>query len=90
MVIDCKIVEMPPKLIVKEQSATARNLFERVDKSMQPFVISINPSKKKAMLSGSNEKTGEKHSMTIKKIVMMQPTDKMESVEFNTISVRLS
>ena len=46
MVIDCKIVEMPPKLIVMEQSATARNLFERVDKSMQPFVISINPSKK--------------------------------------------
>jgi len=49
-------------------------MFLRVARSIQPFVISIHPSTKNFKFSGRKESSGEKHSMTIKNIVIMQPT----------------
>ena len=81
MVMDCKSVEIPPKLITKLQRIAASLMFERFERLRQPFVISITPSRKYAMLSGKRFKIGEKHSMTMKNMVIMQPTESMASVE---------
>lgn len=75
--------------MVNEERQIAKNLFVKLDKSIEPFVISIMPSKKYDISVGKSEKIGDRHSITIKNIVMMQPTESMESVEFKTISERL-
>jgi len=87
IVIDCKMVEIPPKLITNDAAQTAKNLFERDDKDRHPFVISTIPSSMEEIGIGKSENKGEKHSITTKKIVIMQPTERIESVEFNTISL---
>lgn len=80
------IVEIPPKLTTNEHNIVDKNLFGKVAISMQPFVISIKPSKKKERFCGRRFKIGEKQPITMKKIVIMHPTDKIEIVEFNTTS----
>ena len=62
---------------------------KRVESERQPFVISITPCKKYEIVFGKRFKIGAKHSITMKNIVIMQPTERMESVEFNTMSERL-
>lgn len=88
IVSDCKIVEIPPKLMTNDARIVARRVLAIVARSMQPFVISMQPSKRKRMFSGRNDKSGEKHSMTIKKIVMMHPTERIARVELRTMSER--
>jgi hypothetical protein len=66
----------------------AKNLFCKVAKSRQLFVISRMPSKRQEIVCGMSENIGEKHSMIIKKIVMIEPTDKMERVESKTMLER--
>lgn len=85
MVNDCKIVETPPKLITNDERVIAKNLFCKVAKSRQPFVISRTPSKRHEIVCGMSEIIGEKHSIIIKKIVMIEPTDKMARVESKTM-----
>ena len=68
IVIDCNIVDIPPKLMVNEQRQIAKNLFVKLDKSIEPFVISIMPSKKYDISVGKSEKIGDRHSITIKNI----------------------
>ena len=80
------MVEIPPKLITKLARIVARNLFEILLSEMQPFVISITPCKKQDSVCGKKLKTGAKLSMITKKIVMIQPTDKIEIVESKTMS----
>ena len=87
ILIDCKIVEIPPKLITKDASKIAINLFGESDSEMQPFVISTKPCKKAQMLGVKREKIGFKHSITMKNIVIIQPTHNIERVEFKTISL---
>ena len=72
--------------MTKEQSVQARNLFGKDERDRQPFVISMIPSKNAEMFAGKREKIGEKHSITMKNIVIIEPTDSMESVEFVTMS----
>ena len=84
--IACKIVEMPPKLITKLQRIVARVLFCSADKERQPFVISITPSKRPFMGGQKRESKGEKVSIMIKKIAIKQPTERIERVEFVTMS----
>ena len=86
IVIDCIIVEIPPKLMIKEAAQTAKNLLESTDKLKDPFVISTRPSSTADTFGEKSEKTGKRHSITMKNIVIIQPTDKIASVEFNTIS----
>lgn len=43
IVIDCKSVEIPPKLITKLDRTKASLIFERVERERQPFVISTIP-----------------------------------------------
>ena len=90
IVSDCKIVDIPPKLTTNEHIATARCKLPSLDNESAPLVISTMPSKKAETLAGKNEKIGEKHSITMKKIVMMQPTERIDSVEFVTTSARLN
>ena len=44
---------------------------------MQPFVISMIPSNRKAMFCGRSDNNGEKHSITMKKIVIIAPTERV-------------
>lgn len=85
MVNDCKIVDIPPKLMTNEARVIAKNLLGKVAKSMQPFVISKMPSRKQEMLLGRIENNGAKHSIIIKKIVIIEPTDRMAKVESKTM-----
>lgn len=85
--IDCKSVEMPPKLITKEVEQTAKNLFGKAERERLPFVISITPCKRAETLCGRRLKSGIKVSIMIKKMTIIYPTDKIESVEFSTISL---
>ena len=84
--IDCKIVEIPPKLITKLQRIVASVLLGNADNEMLPFVISIVPSRNPCSADGKKENKGDKVSMMIKKMVIKQPTDRIESVEFVTMS----
>ena len=86
IVIDCIIVEIPPKLMIKEVAQTAKNLLESTDKLKDPFVISTIPSKTADTFDEKREKMGKKHSITMKNIVIIQPTDRIAMVEFKTIS----
>jgi len=86
MFMDCKTVEIPPKLMTNEAMETAINLFGRSESDMQPFVISTKPCKKAQILGGKSENKGLKHSMMMKKIVIIHPTLSMASVELKTIS----
>ena len=88
MVSDCKTVEIPPKLMTNEVRIVASFAFSRVERSMHPFVISMHPSVKNLIFSGRNERMGARDSITMKKIVIMQPTERIERVEFKTISLK--
>ena len=72
--------------MIKDAETTAKVVFVSVDRSRHPFVISIRPSNKKARFCGRIEKRGERVSITIKKIVIIQPTDNIDRVEFVTMS----
>lgn len=80
-------MEIPPKLITKLAKITASFMFDRVDKLKQPFVISTMPSSKAEIFSGNRLKIGDRHSIIIKNMVIMQPTDSMARVEERTISL---
>lgn len=88
MVSDCKTVEIPPKLMTNEVRIVASFTFARVERSMHPFVISMHPSVKNLIFSGRKDRIGARDSITMKKIVIMQPTERIERVEFKTISLR--
>ena len=78
------MVEIPPKLITKLARQVASFRFFRLLKLRQPFVISITPFKKAEREVGSSEKMGEKHSIIIKKIVIIVPTESIAVVEERT------
>ena len=85
MVRDCKIVEIPPKLIIKVERIVAQK-GEKVDEiSKQPRVISIKPFKKAAKLAGKRLKIGDSDVITTKKIAIIVPTEIMLSAESKTI-----
>jgi len=88
MVADCKIVDIPPKLMTNEHKTVESSLFETLDNERQPFVISIMPSNRPMKFAGRNENIGEKHSITIKKMVIMHPTERIERTEFVITSDR--
>ena len=90
IVKDCKTVEIPPKLITKEHNIVEINLLERVLRDMHPFVISIIPDVKAEMFCGKIAKSGDRLSITMKKIVIIVPTERIDRVEFKTISARLT
>lgn len=85
MVIDCKMVEIPPKLITKVQAATDHTLFIDEEISMHPFVISINPSRMLASGEGKRLKIGESDVIITKNIAMIVPTEMMLKAESKTI-----
>ena len=89
IVRDCKIVDIPPKLITKEESVVATDKFVKVERSKQPRVISIIPSRKKEIVLGKRLKIGAKHSIVMKNMVIIVPTDKIDSVEFRIMSAKL-
>ena len=82
------MVEIPPKLITKLARQVASFRFFRLLKLRQPFVISITPFKKAERCAGSSEKMGEKHSIIIKKIVIIVPTESIAVVEERTMLPR--
>lgn len=88
-VIDCIIVEKPPKVMTNEQ--IGKIIFDEIGKiesSIHPFVISMHPHKKEDTKGGKMLNIGLKHSTTIKKNIMIAPTlkiawfdDKMTSLK---------
>ena len=87
IVIDCKSVEIPPKLITKLDRTKASLIFERVERERQPFVISTIPCKKQERVSGRRFKIGDRHSITIKKMAIIAPTEIMAMADVVTISL---
>ena len=80
-------MEIPPKLITKLAKITASLTFGSAERLRQPFVISTSPSRKAEIFSGNRLKIGDRHSIIIKNMVIMQPTDSMARVEERTISL---
>ena len=85
--IDCKSVEIPPKLITKDVAKMAKYLFDKSESDRDPFVISITPCKMAEMPSGKRQNSGIKVSIMIKKMTIIHPTESIESVELSTISL---
>ena len=75
MVIDCKIVDNPPKLIINVQETTLQ--IPEIDEeiSTHPFVISISPSKIPAIGEGKIEKNGESAVIITKNTAIIAPTE---------------
>lgn len=76
-VIDCRIVEIPPKLITKLDNIMAILIFFNFDNSRQPFVISIPPCNNSFIGEGKKLKRGERAVIIRKNIAITTPTDRM-------------
>lgn len=77
IVIDCNIVEMPPKLITKVQATTFHIPLDVREISKHPFVISITPSKIPRNCDGNKLKMGENDVITTKNMAIIAPIDNM-------------
>ena len=65
----------------------AKNLFGKVERERLPFVISNTPCKSAEIEVGKRLKNGINVVIMIKKMTIMQPTDRIDRVEFRTISL---
>ena len=86
IVSDWRMVDIPPKLIIKLQNIVAKVSEKLEEISIHPFVISMSPSRKILNFCGKNAKKTEKNSIIIKKTAIIVPTDIMLKLEFITIS----
>ena len=75
MVIDCKIVESPPKDITKVQAKIADLKDKPLAMSMQPFVISTSPSNTPESEAGKRLNNGVSEWIITKNIAMIVPTE---------------
>ena len=85
---DCRIVEIPPKPMTKVQVRIFPILPKEDEMSVQPFVISIIPSRMEATLGENRLKSGESEDITTKKIVMTTPIDNTETKVSKMMSER--
>ena len=88
IVRDCKIVDMPPKLIIKEQATIDHTLVIEEEISIQPLVISINPSKTLDIGRGKRLNMGDNEVITTKKMAIITPTEITLKAESNTMLER--
>ena len=72
--MDCKTVETPPKVITKLKNPMDIIFELRVDRVIDPFVISIIPSSSPLIPKGKMERKGANHSITMKNKQMIPPT----------------
>ena len=84
-VIDCSIVDSPPKLITKLARIIASFKFCSLEISMHPFVISMLPCKTSLIGEGKRLKMGLNAVITTKKIAIITPTESILSAESITI-----
>ena len=75
IVIDCKIVERPPKDITKVQAKIVLLKERLLDISMHPFVISIKPSSTPDSGAGKRLNSGVSEWIITKNIAMIVPTE---------------
>lgn len=83
------MVDKPPKLIINVIAITEIIPDIVVEISIQPFVISINPSKILAIFDGNKLNIGFKEVIMTKNIAMITPTEIMLKEESTIIFERL-
>lgn len=83
------MVDKPPKLIINVIAITEIIPDIDVEISIQPFVISINPSKILAKFDGNKLNIGFKEVIMTKNIAMITPTEIMLKEESTIIFERL-
>ncbi len=83
------MVDKPPKLIINVIAITEIIPDIDVEISIQPFVISINPSKILAIFDGNKLNIGFKEVIMTKNIAMITPTEMMLKEESIIIFERL-